>query len=227
VLLLTTHGFEEAGRDRLTEVTPWLAPGSGTDDGQPSTGIARDTSGQLAPTKSVAFKAARASEAIEAAGADARQVLRAPEMLYSSEKKGKPTVAGYAPQWLSGHRLEPTSRATYACMLLHIVRELGDVTLADLDAPRVRTFIRGLEATRLSSSPVGLVMTTLRTMRETAVADRLMDRDPTSGIKVAGRHAREMRILSPSEYRKLLDVIQPHYKLLVEMAVASGMRWVS
>ena len=34
-----------------------------------------------------------------------------------------------------------------------------------------------------------------------------------------------MRILSPSEYRKLLDVIQPHYKLLVEMAVASGMRW--
>jgi integrase len=68
-------------------------------------------------------------------------------------------------------------------------------------------------------------MTTLRTMCETAVADRLMDRDPTSGIKVAGRHAREMRILSPSEYRKLLDVIQPHYKLLVEMAVASGMRW--
>ena len=104
-------------------------------------------------TKSVALKAARASEAIEAAGADARQVLRAPEMLYSSEKKGKPTVAGYAPQWLSGHRLEPTSRATYACMLLHIVRELGDVTLADLDAPRVRTFIRGLEATRLSSRP--------------------------------------------------------------------------
>jgi len=176
-------------------------------------------------TKSVALKTARASEAIEAAGADARQVLRAPEMLYSSEKKGKPTVAGYAPQWLSGHRLEPTSRATYACMLLHIVRELGDVTLADLDAPRVRTFIRGLEATRLSSSTVGLVMTTLRTMCETAVADRLMDRDPTSGIKLASRHAREMRILSPSEYRKLLDVIQPHYKLLVEMAVASGMKW--
>jgi hypothetical protein len=73
-------------------------------------------------------------------------------MLYSSEKKGKPTVAGYAPMWLAGHRLEPTSRATCACMLLHIVRELGDVTLASLDAPKVRSFIRGLEATRLSAS---------------------------------------------------------------------------
>jgi hypothetical protein len=79
-------------------------------------------------------------------------------------------------------------------MLLHIVRELGDVTLADLDAPRVRTFIRGLEATRLSSSTVGLVMTTLRTMCETAVADRLMDRDPikaVNGSSLSGARAGE------------------------------------
>lgn len=163
--------------------------------------------------------------AVKATGRDAHQVLDGPELLNRAEKRGKLTVAGYAPQWLAGHRLEPTSRACYAAMLKYVVKGLGDVTLADLDAPRVRTFIRGLEATRLSSSTVGLVMTTLRTMCETAVADRLMDRDPTSGIKVTGRHAREMRILSPSEYRKLLDVIQPHYKLLVEMAVASGMRW--
>lgn len=194
------------------------------------TGLYRDGQGRQRSagtygTKASALRAARASEAVEATGRDARQVLDGPELLSMSAKKGKLTVAGYAPTWLAGHRLEPTSRATYACMLLHIVRELGDVTLADLDAPRVRTFIRGLEATRLSSSTVGLVMTTLRTMCETAVADRLMDRDPTSGIKVAGLHAREMRILSPAEYRKLLDVIRPHYRLLVEMAVASGMRW--
>ena len=110
-------------------------------------------------------------------------------------------------------------------MLLHITRELGGVRLDSLDAPRCRSFIRGLEATKLSSATVALVMTTLRNKCETAVDDRLMDRNPCSGIKIAGRRTREMRILSLAEYRKLLDVIQPHYRLLVEMAVASGMRW--
>ncbi len=100
-------------------------------------------------TKSAALKAARAPEAIEATGADARQVLSEPVMFYRSEKKGKPTVAGYAPDWLTGHRLEPTSRATYGCMVKHIISGLGTVTLAELDAPKVRTFIRTLEAGRL------------------------------------------------------------------------------
>jgi hypothetical protein len=194
------------------------------------TGLYRDReghqrSGGTYSTKSAALKAAKASEAIEAAGADARQVLRNPEMLYSSEKKGKPTVAGYAPQWLSGHRLEPTSRATYQAQLKHIVSGLGNVTLASLSAQQVRAFIRQMEAGRLSSSTTGLIVTTLREMCKTAVDDGLMARDVTSGIKIAGRHARELRILSPSEYRAVLAATPVHYKLLVEMAVASGMRW--
>lgn len=174
-------------------------------------------------TKTAALKHARTAEALEASGQDARPAQT--EMLPVGSRRGKITVAGYAPTWLAGHRLEQTSRATYASMLLHIVNELGDVTLASLDAPRVRSFIRGLEATRLSASTIGLVMTTLRMLCETAVADRLLDRNPCSGIKIASRHQAEMRILSPAEYKKLLDVIQPRYRLLVEMAVASGMRW--
>ena len=140
-------------------------------------------------------------------------------------KEGQAHRRRVRPTWLAGHRLEATSRATYSAMLLHITRELGGVRLDSLDAPRCRSFIRGLEATKLSSATVALVMTTLRMMCETAVDDRLMDRNPCSGIKIAGRRTREMRILSLAEYRKLLDVIQPHYRLLVEMAVASGMRW--
>jgi integrase len=194
------------------------------------TGLYRDHEGHQRSagtygTKSAALKAARASEAIEAAGADARRVLREPEMLYSSEKKGKPTVAGYAPQWLSGHRLEPTSRATYQAQLKHIVSGLGNITLASLSAQQVRAFIRHMEAGRLSSSTTGLIVTTLREMCKTAVDDGLMARDVTSGIKIAGRHARELRILSPLEYRAVLAATPVHYKLLVEMAAASGMRW--
>jgi site-specific recombinase XerC len=90
--------------------------------------------------------------------------------------------------------------------LKHIIRDLGSVPLADLDAPKCRSFIRQVEATGLSSSTTGLIMTVLRAMCETAVADRLMDRNPTSGIKIATRHAQEIRVLSPDEYRAVLAV---------------------
>ena len=140
-------------------------------------------------------------EAIEATGQDAKLVLAQPEMIYPSARRGKITVAGYAPDWLAGHRLEPTSRATYQAMLKHIVRELGVVPLADLDAAKIRSFIRQVEDTGLSGS----TMTTLRMLCETAVTtDQLMDRDPTSGVRIAGLHQAEMRILSPAESRDVL-----------------------
>jgi len=47
----------------------------------------------------------------------AHQVLDGSALRHQGRGKGKLTVAGYAPQWLAGHRLKPTSRACYAAML--------------------------------------------------------------------------------------------------------------
>ena len=136
------------------------------------TGLYRDQGRQRSAgtydTKTSALKAARAAEALAASGIDPRPAQTG--MLYPSARRGRITVAGYAPGWLSGHRLEP---------------------------PTCRSFIRQVEATGLSSSTTGLIMTVLRAMCETAVADRLMDRNPTSGIKIATRHA------APSALRSL------------------------
>lgn len=192
------------------------------------TGLYRDGQGRQRSagtydTQRAALKAARAAEALAASGIDPRPAQT--EMLHPSSRRGKTTVAAYAPTWLAGHRLEPTSKATYQAMLKHITRELGSVTLADLDAPRCRAFIRQAEAAGLSGSTVGLIMTVLRAMCETAVADGLMARDVTSGIKIAGRHAQEIQVLSPLEYRRVLAATPVHYQLLVQALVSTGMRW--
>src|ERR1700683_3779598 len=47
----------------------------------------------------------------------AHQVLDGSALRHQGRGKGKLTVAGYAPQWLAGQRLKPTSRACYAAML--------------------------------------------------------------------------------------------------------------
>jgi len=194
------------------------------------TGLYRDSSGAQKSagtfkTDAAALKAAKAHEAVEKNGQDAKTALRKPVAAPRTEKRGKLTVAGYAPQWLSGHRLEATSRESYGCMLKHIVKGLGNVVLADLDTAQVRTFIRGLEDSDMSGATVGHVMTVLREMCKTAVNDNLMPKDPTAGVKIADRRNREMRILTPAEYKILLSVMPDKYIILLQLLISTGLRW--
>lgn len=184
---------------------------------------------QTTPTFATAKEAdARkdACRAIEAQGRDAKAFFAKPEIIPTTAKRGQVTVEGYGPQFLAGHRLEATSRETYACMLLHVYAGLGTVPLRDLDAPKVRQFIRGLETDDdLSGATVGHVMTVLRMLCQTAVQDGILDRDPTQGIKIADRQAREMTILTPEQAAALKLAIQPHYRLLLRTLPSTGLRW--
>ena len=111
-------------------------------------------------------------------------------------------------------------------MLKHVYAGLGTVPVRDLDAPKVRQFIRALEARpRMSGATVGHVMTVLREMCKTAVQDGILDRDPTAGIKIGDRQAREMTILTPDQAAALRDAIQPHYRLLLRTLLSTGLRW--
>jgi len=184
---------------------------------------------QTTPTFATAKEAdARkdACRAIEREGRDAKDFFAKPEMLPVTTKRGHITVEGYGPTFLSGHRLEAASRETYACMLRHVYAGLGTVPLRDLGAPEVRQFIRALEADpELSGATVGHVMTVLRMLCQTAVQDGILDRDPTAGIKIADRQAREMTILTPDQAAALKLAIQPHYRLLLRTLLSTGLRW--
>ena len=111
-------------------------------------------------------------------------------------------------------------------MLKHIERGLGTKVLRDLTPADVRTFFRGLEASgSMSGATIGHVATVLREMCKTAVNDGLMERDVTAGIKIAGRRAREMRILQPDEYGRLLAVTPRPYWLVIRGLTETGLRW--
>ena len=191
----------------------------------------RDRNGdvQTTPTFSTAKEAdarAKACRAIEAQGRDAKTFFAGPEMLPTITKRGQVTVEGYGPAFLAGHRLEPTSRETYTCMMQHVYAGLGTVPVRELDAPKVRQFIRALEAKpRMAGATVGHVMTVLRMMCETAIQDGILDSDPTVGIKIADRQAREMTILTPGQATALKLAIQPHYRLLLRTLLSTGLRW--
>jgi integrase len=194
------------------------------------TGLYRDRAGHQRSagtytTKREALKAARHAEALEAQGRDAANAMREPKYAYSIERRGHITIAGNGPAWLAGHRLEPSSRETYARSLEHLYAGLGTKTLRELSPQDVRQFFRSLEASGMSPGTESLVMTVLREMCRTAVQDGLMDRDVTAGIKIAAQRPREMTIASPVQARAIRKAISEPYKLLVETLFATGMRY--
>jgi len=133
----------------------------------------RDRNGdvQTTPTFSTAREAddrAHACRVMEVQGVDAGAFFAKAEILLPYTRRGHVTVAGYGPDFLAGHRLEDTSRESYGQMLRHVYAGLGTVCLRDLDAPKVRAFVRSLEASELSGGTVGAVMTVLRRGRHGA-----------------------------------------------------------
>ena len=184
---------------------------------------------QTTPTFATAKEAddrAHACREIEKQGRDAKDFFSQPIMLPVTAKRGHVTVEGYGPGFLKDHRLEDTSRESYGHMLKHVYDGLGAVPLRDLDAPKVRAFIRALEADDdLSGATIGHVMTVLRMLCQTAVQDGILSRDPTTGIKIKDRQAHEMTILTPDQAAALKRAIQPHYRLLLRTLLSTGLRW--
>jgi integrase len=163
-----------------------------------------------------ALHAARVAEA----GRPVKEVTINPATI-----RGKMTVAGYMPVFLAGHKLRETSRESYGEQAKHVIKHLGSVCLCDLTPAMVRTFARTLEKSSLAPATVQKIMMVFRQMCVMAVVDKLMDSDPTAAVKAGGRGTTEMRILTKDEYKRVVACITPHYALLVETLVSTGMRW--
>lgn len=185
-------------------------------------GLYRDAQGRQKSagtfdTEAGALKAARHAEAL----ANPPEM----EMAYRTEKRGKVTVAGYMPKFLEGHRLDETSQASYKSTGKHIIKGLGTMTLTDLGPADIRAFFRKLEAGTLSTGTVRTVRTVLSEMCKTAVIDDLIDRNPCDGIKLKPEVNKEMLIATPAQAKAIQAAIGQPYKLLVEVAFSTGMRY--
>ena len=129
------------------------------------------------------------------------------------------------PVFLAGHAVRSTSRQVYVTLSKHVVRHVGKVPLRELTPAMVRTFAQTIEASELAPGTVQKVMSVLKLMCDMAIIDGAMDTNPAASIKAGSRGTSEMRVLSRDEYARPADSVQPHYRLLIETLVSTGMRW--
>lgn len=148
----------------------------------------------------------------------------ATEIVYPETRRGKITIAGYGPGWLAAHDVEATTRQTYAHHLGRIIKGIGTEPVETLTAGTVRTFIGSLRG-EVGERSRQAVLTVLRSMLDTAVADGLITGNPARYVKVRGVRARKMMIATPGQAKAIREAIQPRYALLAETLFATGMRW--
>lgn len=137
-----------------------------------------------------------------------------------------PTVADWAPRWLSEHTAGPAAKAKYASLLSnHILPHLGNLRLDAIDKTTVKGFAGKLRK-RLAHGSVKSTVTLLGTMVRDAVDDRVLTYDPTARIRLIAPPTEPRPVLSPQQVWQLACRMPTMSMLaMVVTAAYTGMRF--
>jgi integrase len=149
----------------------------------------------------------------------------APVLLYPDTRRGKVTVAAYAPGWLDRLSVEPNTRLAYGLSLKHIIRQFGGMAVCDVQADDIHDLIRAMKKKRLSDSTVRHAVVVAKLMFRAAVRAKLRDDNPCEGIPVKVRDRREMKFATREQAKAIEDAVTERHKLLVRALFATGCRW--
>lgn len=142
--------------------------------------------------------------------------------------RGQVTFAAYVNDtWFPHHVLEPSTRQSYRYNLdRHILPTFGPLKIGEILPLHVRQWVTALAAAGVSPATIRHNKIVLSAIFTTALNDLIVALHPCRGVKTPTVPVKEYRILTPEEFRRLADELQtPAARLLVDLAVESGLRW--
>jgi integrase len=142
------------------------------------------------------------------------------------------TVEQYLTSWLADSVKGTVSRATYDSykrdVYHHIIPELGRRKLKELTPGDIRRLYRKMAEKGLKDRSIEYVHTTLRKSLKAAVVDRLINYNPTDGvrpIKTPTGAAKESKALAPYQVKVLLEeAAESRFEALYVVAIYTGLR---
>jgi integrase len=142
------------------------------------------------------------------------------------------TVERYLTSWLADSVKGTVSRATYdgyeRNVRRHIIPELGRRRLKELAPGDIRRLYRKMAEKGLKDRSIEYVHTTLRKGLKAAVVDRLIDHNPTDGvkpIKTPAGAAKESKALATYQVKALLDAASgSRLEAFCVVAIHTGLR---
>jgi integrase len=179
-------------------------------------GLYRDASGKQksAGTFGTDKEALKAAEYAEAAANPPKP--SADVEVYPSQRRGKVTVAGYAPKWLDEQLLEKTSRETYGRTADRIISHIGAMAREDVGPDDIRRMIKALKKAGLRDATIAATVDLARLM---------FGEEACAGVRFRIRDRREMQVVTRGQAKAIEDAMSPRYKLFVRALFATGCRW--
>lgn len=154
---------------------------------------------------------------------------------------GAITLAEFIAEWWPHYEqsLKPTAvRSEGNRVRNHILPLLGHLTLDELDGPAVQQWVADLsagvgawpETTRGQRKPLAAKSVSnchglLHTICTAAIAARRIRLNPCSATKLPRREPKEMKFLTDPEIARLITALPPHWRPLIMLLVATGLRW--
>lgn len=133
----------------------------------------------------------------------------------------------WAEQWLrTTTHLKPKTRVGYESMLrVRLLPAFAKAPIGEIRPSDVRDWLAATQARGLSASSCRQAYHLLAAIMRSAVDDGRIAASPCRGVKLPRLPQVEMAFLAPNQLRALLGVIDPNYRLLIEVLAIAGLRF--
>jgi integrase len=136
-------------------------------------------------------------------------------------------VSDYLTAWLDGQVfLRPSTRASYRAHLeKYLNPAIGGISLERLSVTDVERLTHNLSSKGLAAATVQRILATLRSAMAHAVRTGLIDKNPTTGVRVPSQVVRPIHTWTPDEAATFLDrLTDDALGVLLRLALVTGMR---
>ena len=133
----------------------------------------------------------------------------------------------WAERWLrTTNHLKPKTQSGYASLLrARLLPTFGHRPIGDIRPIDIREWMSSLLARGLSASSCRQAYHLMTSIMRAAVEDGRLVASPCIGVKLPRLPQVEMAYLSPTELRRLLEVMPDEHRLFIEVLAIGGLRY--
>ena len=107
----------------------------------------------------------------------------------------------------------------------YLFPRFGEVRVCDIRSSHIEDVIQEWRDDKgLSSNTIRIHVSVLNPVFERAVRDGIINRNPVRGVPLPPRKHNQIRVLSPDECQALIDATRPGYRVVIQIALGTGMR---
>ena len=151
---------------------------------------------------------------------------------YVSPAGGRERFGALAERWMIARRVAASTRARDRVYLdQYVLPAFGGVQVGRITPADIERWVVALHDRGLASATVSRALRYVRSILDIAVRDRLVMTNPAAPSMLqlprldTPRPRDSMTVLTSAQVAALVDAVNPYYRPLVSVAVATGLRW--